>query len=448
MRNSKLQQKKDYPSDLLPALAVRDEIMFPKHTYPLFVGREKSKLAVEKAISAGNLVFLCFQVDPNNDYPNAKDLYKEGITARILKKLELPDNRLKILVEGIDRANLLEDHSKEDYLIFKIDLIPEITSASDQLAAKIELLDNLYIKYSELNPKRSKRYGVGKMEELRAVVGHDYEYSGLYETAYASLKNILGSTHWLWNDINAVRLHKENAGVFADSIANYCDFSREEKMFCLRKIKIEERLDFVYETLLKKVRKTEMILNAEKRAQEKFESEYKKIFLQEQLREILKEMGNTAPMSLVNPIFRGRGFREDNKLVFVLMPFEEKFGPIYAEIIKPTVEMVDLRCTRADDIYGPRLIIEDIWRMINEARIVIADVTGRNPNVFYEISLCHAVGKDVIILTQSLSDVPFDLRHYRCIQYEDSVKGTKKLERNLFKSLEDVLSKFAGSSSS
>jgi len=152
-------------------------------------------------------------------------------------------------------------------------------------------------------------------------------------------------------------------------------------------------------------------------------------------------MGDTAPVSLVKPVFRGRGFRENNKLVFVLMPFEEKFRPIYTEIIRPTVEKLDLKCVRSDDFYGPRPIIEDIWRLINEAKIIIADVTTRNANVFYEIGLCHAVGKDVIILTQSISDVPFDLRHYRCIQYEDSVKGTKQLEKDLFKSIEVLLFK-------
>ena len=57
---------------------------------------------------------------------------------------------------------------------------------------------------------------------------------------------------------------------------------------------------------------------------------------------------------------------------------------------------------RADDIYDNRPIIEDVWRCTNEARILIAELTGRNPNVFYETGIAHTVGKEVILITQSL----------------------------------------------
>ena len=134
----------------------------------------------------------------------------------------------------------------------------------------------------------------------------------------------------------------------------------------------------------------------------------------------------------LNPIFQGREFLINEQLVFVLSPFLEPFNTIYEDHIKPSVERIQgLSCLRADDIYDNRPIIEDIWRYTNEARILIAELTGRNPNVFYETGVAHTVGKEVILITQSMDDVPFDLKHLRCIVYEYTPRGTQTLEENL-----------------
>ena len=134
----------------------------------------------------------------------------------------------------------------------------------------------------------------------------------------------------------------------------------------------------------------------------------------------------------LNPIFQGREFLINEKLVFVLSPFEEPFDTIYVDHIKPSVESINgLSCLRADDIYDNRPIIEDIWRCTNEARILIAELTGKNANVFYEIGIAHTIGKEVILITQSMEDVPFDLKHLRCIVYEYTPKGIATLEQNL-----------------
>jgi len=120
------------------------------------------------------------------------------------------------------------------------------------------------------------------------------------------------------------------------------------------------------------------------------------------------------------------------------MPFAEKFEAIYSEIIKPVVEQFGLTCVRADNLYDSKPIMEDIWKFLNKARIVIADVTGKNPNVFYEIGLAHAIGKEVIIISQSTDDIPFDLRHLRTFIYQDSVAGFRKLEHQLTQSLSTI----------
>jgi len=131
----------------------------------------------------------------------------------------------------------------------------------------------------------------------------------------------------------------------------------------------------------------------------------------------------------------------DETLCFVLMPFDEKFASIYDAIIKKVVESSELRCIRADEIFGTQPIIQDILEHIQKAKFLIADLTGRNPNVFYELGLAHAMGKEVILITQDLRDVPFDLEHYRCIVYEDSVAGAEKLKKGLMNTLKKVISK-------
>ncbi|MBC8489993.1 MAG: hypothetical protein H8D45_28585 [Bacteroidetes bacterium] len=121
----------------------------------------------------------------------------------------------------------------------------------------------------------------------------------------------------------------------------------------------------------------------------------------------------------------------NEKLCFIIMPFTDKLNPIYESIIKPVIKDLKLECLRADEIFTSKPIIEDIWDSIKKARFLIADLTDRNPNVFYELGLAHALNKDVILLTQDIDDVPFDLRHFRIIVYQDSISGSDKLKSTL-----------------
>lgn len=116
---------------------------------------------------------------------------------------------------------------------------------------------------------------------------------------------------------------------------------------------------------------------------------------------------------------------------FVLMPFKDEYDEIYQEIIKPIVQELGFSCLRADEIYRSTAIMQDIWENIQISGLIIADMTDRNANVFYELGLAHAIGKEVILITQSISDVPFDLRHLRCVVYSHSLRGLRKLADNI-----------------
>jgi hypothetical protein len=138
-----------------------------------------------------------------------------------------------------------------------------------------------------------------------------------------------------------------------------------------------------------------------------------------------------AHQPVLGKIFGGTTFTLDPQLSFVLMPFDTKLQPVYDDHIKPTVMRSGLRCERADDIRGASLITWEIWERINRARFLIADLTDRNANVFYELGLAHALSKDVILITPTMDFVPFDLKTVRCIVYEFNPRGMQKFEKTL-----------------
>jgi hypothetical protein len=143
-----------------------------------------------------------------------------------------------------------------------------------------------------------------------------------------------------------------------------------------------------------------------------------------------KEMGK---------IFGGGEFTLDPNLCFILMPFEAKLVAIYNDHLRPIVESKGISCIRADEIIGIGTITRDIWEKINRSRLIIADLTGKNPNVFYELGIAHALGKEVILITQTMDDVPFDLQALRCIVYSFTPRGMKDMENTLAKTIDEIM---------
>jgi hypothetical protein len=144
---------------------------------------------------------------------------------------------------------------------------------------------------------------------------------------------------------------------------------------------------------------------------------------------------------VVDPLFGKPHLLDDKTLdVFVLMPFKADMRPVYEDHIKPTCISMGLTVRRADDFFTADAVVEDIWSAIASARLIIADCTDRNPNVFYEIGLAHAIGKPTVLLTQKSDDVPFDLRHLRYIAYQLTPRGMKEFETTFRKTVRNVLS--------
>jgi hypothetical protein len=104
---------------------------------------------------------------------------------------------------------------------------------------------------------------------------------------------------------------------------------------------------------------------------------------------------------------------------FVIMPFADPIGGYYELIYEPAIKKTGLIPVRADtDIFGTGKIIEQIWAGLKRAKVLVAELTGRNPNVLYELGLAHALNKPVVLISSNEEDVPFDVRHVRVIYYD------------------------------
>ncbi len=103
------------------------------------------------------------------------------------------------------------------------------------------------------------------------------------------------------------------------------------------------------------------------------------------------------------------------------MPFSPEFDDVYKLGIKKTCEAEGFIAERVDEQKFSENILERIYRQIAAADVVVADMTGRNPNVFYEVGYAHALEKQCVLLTSNSVDIPFDLKHHRHIIYNDSI---------------------------
>ncbi len=121
-----------------------------------------------------------------------------------------------------------------------------------------------------------------------------------------------------------------------------------------------------------------------------------------------------------------------NDSCFVMMPFGAPLGQYYSAIYEPAVKKAGLRPVRADDdLFATGKIIDQVWQGISQAKVLIAELTTRNPNVFYELGLAHALEKPVVLVSSNTDDVPFDLQHIRVIYYDlhDPFWGDKLIEK-------------------
>lgn len=130
----------------------------------------------------------------------------------------------------------------------------------------------------------------------------------------------------------------------------------------------------------------------------------------------------------------------DSNLVAVMMPFDPRFDRVY-ETLRAAATDAGLQCRRADDIWEEDHIIDDILRLIWSARVVISDLSTKNPNVFYETGIAHSLGRDVIQIVQNMDDVPFDLRPLRTVTYLPNGEGLEALQTSVTLRLRNLMAR-------
>jgi hypothetical protein len=162
-------------------------------------------------------------------------------------------------------------------------------------------------------------------------------------------------------------------------------------------------------------------------------------FLQELLKISITDYASGKQANIkIEPSF-GKPRSGDWPNAFVIMPFQESLKPIFDEHILPVARSLDLTCKRGDEFFSDDSIMDEVWSAIYHSKVCIAECTGLNANVFYEMGIAHTLGRPCILIAQSLDGLPFDIRHRRIIVYETTPSGLRKFRDSLKKAIQDEL---------
>lgn len=233
----------------LPVLPLRDVVVYPHMVIPLFVGRKKSISCLEAAMEQGKKVLLVAQTEATLDDPKIEDLYPVGTVANILQLLKLPDGTVKVLVEGVQRANIVRNIDNEEYFFSEIELLESEGVDEKEEEALVRSVLGQFESYIKLNKKIPP-------EVLASVNGID----------------------------EPERL--------ADTIAAHMPLSLEDKQTALELTNVTERFEY----LMGMMENEEDILKVEKRirgrVKKQMERSQREYYLNEQMKAIQKELGD------------------------------------------------------------------------------------------------------------------------------------------------------------
>jgi len=247
--DDKTKMREDNPQNILPVLPLRDVVVYPHMVIPLFVGREKSVRALEKAMNADKQILLVAQKNGADDDPDIQDIHNIGTVATILQLLKLPDGTIKVLVEGKERANTLNFSVENEVFLAEVDILE--SSLSNEL--EIEAL-------------------------LRSVVSRFDKYIKLNKKVPPEILNSL-------SDI------RDPSGI-ADTIATHMSVKIEEKQAILEITDVSERLEHIMALMESEID----LLNVEKRIRTRVKGQMEKsqreYYLNEQMKAIQKELGD------------------------------------------------------------------------------------------------------------------------------------------------------------
>jgi hypothetical protein len=125
--------------------------------------------------------------------------------------------------------------------------------------------------------------------------------------------------------------------------------------------------------------------------------------------------------------------------VFISMQFDGAFDELYEHVIREVCDDFDVAPLNASEMIGPGVIMEDIVRELQTSRLVVADITPNNPNVYFEVGYARALGKPIVLLAQKGTKLPFDVAGFRVLFYENTIGGKARLDESLRRHIGEVL---------
>ncbi|MEL6791935.1 MAG: LON peptidase substrate-binding domain-containing protein, partial [Pseudomonadota bacterium] len=233
----------------LPVLPLRDIVVFPHMIVPLFVGREKSVLALEAVMKEDKSILLASQKDPSEDEPGRDDIYRIGSVANVLQLLKLPDGTVKVLVEGKARAEITGFTDREEFFEAHSVVLPETQGDEDAVAALSRSIADEFEKYVKLN-------------------------KNVPQEAVASVATI------------------EDAAKLADTIAGHLGVKLSEKQALLEIVDVSKRLERIYGLMQSEISVLQVEKKIKTRVKSQMEKTQREYYLNEQMKAIQKELGD------------------------------------------------------------------------------------------------------------------------------------------------------------
>jgi len=231
----------------IPLLPLRDVVIFPTVVTPLFVGREKSIVALQAAMAGDKQIMLVAQKNAQEDDPKVKDLYTVGTLSTILQLIKLPDGTLKVLVEGNQRANIIKEELSTDYLSVDVELIEEEAESDDSL------------KYLATLKKQFQEY----------------------------VKFTKKATPEVLNTLNAI----DSISRLTDTLVGHLAIDLKEKQNILETVSLEKRATAILTHLESQLDLTKVEKKIRGRVKNQMEKSQKEYYLNEQMKALKKELG-------------------------------------------------------------------------------------------------------------------------------------------------------------
>lgn len=233
----------------LPVLPLRDVVVYPKMIVPIFVGREKSIEAVQKANDKGSNIVLVMQKKAEVEVPVTKDLYKIGTLGNVLQMLRLPDGTIKLLVEGLERIKISTFHDHKSYISAEIESYPQKDGDKKTLESWARAVVSQFEEYVKLNKK----------------IPYD---------VIQSVKQI------------------EEYDKLADTIASHLSLKTADKQFLLEASNLQDRLNKILQLIDTEMTVLEVEDKIKHRVKKQMEKSQKEYYLNEQMKAIQKELNN------------------------------------------------------------------------------------------------------------------------------------------------------------